>query len=38
MGYSLNEIKGQHMSMLLPTEATRQSPEYRNLWEKLKPR
>ena len=34
MGYSLNEIKGQHHGMFVDP-ADRQTPEYRALWEKL---
>jgi methyl-accepting chemotaxis protein len=34
MGYSLNEIKGQHHSMFVDP-AYRSSPEYRMFWEKL---
>lgn len=34
MGYSLDEIKGQHHSMFVDP-AHKQSPEYRMFWEKL---
>jgi methyl-accepting chemotaxis protein len=34
LGYALEEIKGQHHSMLVDP-AHRQSPEYRTFWEKL---
>ena len=34
MGYTLDEIKGQHHSMFVDP-AYRQSPEYRMFWEKL---
>ena len=34
MGYSLNEIKGQHHSMFVEP-SFRNSPEYRQFWEKL---
>jgi methyl-accepting chemotaxis protein len=34
LGYSLNEIKGQHHGMFVDP-AYRQSPEYRMFWEKL---
>ncbi len=34
LGYSLDEIKGQHHSMFVDP-AYRQSPEYRAFWEKL---
>jgi methyl-accepting chemotaxis protein len=34
MGYTLDEIKGQHHSMFVD-EAYRQSPDYRLFWEKL---
>jgi methyl-accepting chemotaxis protein len=34
MGYSLEEVRGQHHSMFVET-AYRQSPEYRVFWERL---
>ncbi len=34
MGYSLDEIKGRHHSMFVD-DATRSSPEYRELWARL---
>lgn len=34
VGYRLEEIQGKHHSMFVD-EATRQSPEYRQFWEKL---
>ena len=34
LGYSLEEIKGQHHSLFVDTDY-RQSPEYRAFWEKL---
>lgn len=34
MGYSLNEVRGQHHSMFVD-EATRQSAEYRDFWARL---
>ncbi len=34
LGYTLDEIKGQHHSMFIDA-AERQSPEYRTFWEKL---
>jgi methyl-accepting chemotaxis protein len=34
MGYSLNEVKGQHHSMFA-SEAYRNSPEYRDFWARL---
>jgi PAS domain S-box-containing protein len=35
MGYSLGDIKGQHHSMFVDPKH-RDSPDYRNFWEKLK--
>ena len=34
LGYSAEELRGQHHSMFLPT-AERESPDYRRFWEKL---
>jgi methyl-accepting chemotaxis protein len=34
LGYSLNEVRGQHHSMFVEP-SSRQSPEYRAFWEKL---